>query len=148
MRKESHKLLMSASALSTHNAKGEEEIPIKRIKVWLGTIPQRILPSIVLRVDHGPVNSAVETGQERRVDPLLRYPDGRHLFRPQIHSCGMRSHEVESRDLIDGVHACLIAADKADSHTGEDGLVRGAMKSDKGAALYKLARANRTEEGG
>lgn len=54
----------------------------------------------------------------------------------------MRPHEVESGNLIDGVHACLIAADEADSHTGDDGLVRRAVESDKGAALYKLARAN------
>lgn len=78
-RKESHKLAWSES-LGVRSFR--RAIPVERVKIWLGAIPKRILRRVVLRIDHGAIDAAVEIGQERGVDSLSGYSDGTELLRP------------------------------------------------------------------
>lgn len=121
-RKESHKLAWSAllnpkgGRLETRSFGGT--IPVERVKIRLRAIPKRILARVVLGIDHGAIDAAVEIGQERGVGSLSGYSDGTELLRPEVDGAGMRAHEVEPGDLRFGIRTGLFAAEEADSHTG------------------------------
>ena len=42
---------------------GEGIMPVKRVKIRLTALPERIFSCVILRVDHGPINATVEIGK-------------------------------------------------------------------------------------
>ena len=110
--------------------------PVERIKIRLRTLPQRILPGIVLRIDHRPVNATVEVGQHRGIHPRARHADRRHLLPPSLcrrRACGV---EIERRDLRLRVVTCPFNADEAETDPGKDVTVFGIVEPNKSASLW------------
>lgn len=57
--------------ISDHAAfRGLFNIPVKGIKVRLGALPQRILPGIILRIDHSSVDPTIKVGENIRFDAV------------------------------------------------------------------------------
>ena len=93
-------------------------IPVERVKIWLCALPKRVLPGVVLWIDHGTVYSTIKRGQEERIDTISRYSNGGKLLCPRIHRGRMCRIEVKVRDFRLSVAASLFATDEAKADPG------------------------------
>lgn len=115
---------------------GAERIPqaVEGVKVWLTAGPERILPSVILGIDHCPVDSTVEVSEDRIADVGPRDSDWLHLLGPLIDCSLVGCIEVEVRNFSLGVSTSLLSPHEAHTHPGQHGVSRF-LKANKSTTL-------------
>lgn len=116
-----------------------ERIPQAVKAIEPDSIPrdERDVPRIILRVDHSPIDPAVEIRDERVVDPSRRHAYGTEFLSPSIRSGRAGSVEVESWDFSLCVGTSLLAGKEAQSDSNANGTA--ADETDESAAGQGVA---------
>lgn len=116
-----------------------EEIPnaVKGIEVG-PIVPRRVLTSIVLRTNHGAIDSRVKVCQKGLVDSSSLDLDWQQLVFPLVLGVADVLVEVKIGHFLFGIGASLLLADEAHADTGVDG-VATALKANEGASRQRVA---------
>lgn len=101
-----------------------------RVKVGLIRLPQLVLPSIILRRQHRPVQPGPERHQQRGVNIRLVDLDDTQLLRPRVLHPRLHGGKVPARDLPLRVAARLLARDEAQPHARHDLVLRRPLELD------------------